>query len=462
MKRKSLNTILISLITFTVFTLNTSAKVNIPRPKEHTLENGLKVLFLHSDKLPTFSASILIPSASALNDFEGKTGAAALTANLLDKGTRSMDRSEIQGQLDFLGAEISASASFGYTVVSLAGLTRDWEQLFHLFTETILHPKFPESEFNQVKKLKADMLKTIPDSPSAILSRAFSSELFKGTPLKNPSDGRLKDIESLKLEDIKNFHKSNYSPKDAVLIVSGKFPEKDLKKDVEKAFKGWKNEGNVSTVEVSEYFKKPVKPRTIFVHKPGLSQVWISMGRYALPRKDPRFYSIRVANQIMGGSFTSRLNQHIRDDLGLTYSISSNFSFGKNMGSFSLRTFVENGKLPKMLKEISSVIDSTNKEKMITLKETESAKKYLTGVFPISIQSVDDLASVYLRGVYLGMDMDYVSQYIPSIKSVKLDEIHSVSKSFFDSSSYLRVMVGDKNKVRKKKNWEIRNIKDYL
>jgi len=415
-------------------------------PEVFTLENGLKVYALHSSKLPTIYLSLMFPVGS-MHDPKGKEGLASLTADLLDKGTETFSRSDIQEQLDFLGASYGSGTSSETTSLSLFGLSKDLKVLVSLFADLVQNPAFPKVELNQTVKRLTGLIQNTPDDLSALASRGIDEDLFAGTPLAHPSMGYIKSIRLIGQKDLKGFHKAHFLPKGASLAVAGDFRQSNLKETIENAFKNW-NSNQSGKEKVESTPDKPLKlSETQFgitlINKPGATQAQIRIARIAFERKDPRFYTAWIVNQVLGGGFTSRLNQFVRDDLGLTYSIRSQFEFNKNFGVYSLATFTKNETVYKTISETLKLLKQSAEKSELTEKEVSSSKSYISGVFPMQIQSIDSLADLYLRGAFHELPLNFVRDFIPEMMKVNLDEAKKFSKDFFGKENFKIVVVGD-------------------
>ncbi len=407
--------------------------------KEVTLENGLRVLYVSDDSLPYVSFRMLIGSGSA-TDPATQAGLASLTSDLLSKGTREMNAIQISEAFGQYGTEFGSMVSEDFTVLSTTALSFHAPEVFKLYSKVILKPGFDKKEIRDLKnQYIAQSIKRI-DSPGYFANVAWQNYLFENHPYAKPSTGTKKSISSIRKKDVNKFYARNYRPNNSILAVVGKI-DQSLKKEIEANMGQWKSFDS----KKSNFSAFPsIEGRKLrFIHKNGLVQAQIRLGTKGIKRSNEDFLTLRVANTILGGAFSSRLVNKIRAQLGLTYSIYSSFDAREDFGPFEVSTFTKSQTVGKTLEEILKLLEKFHQEG-VSEKEISSAKAYLKGLFPRSIETPERLAYNLLVLRYYGISDDYLNDYISNIDKIDVADVNRVIKKYMNPKNMKILVYGDK------------------
>lgn len=403
--------------------------------EEKTLENGLKILYVPDEALPYISLSLMVRSGAA-QDPENQPGLASFVAEMLDKGTRKRSATQIADELGKLGADFDASASADYSLVSLSGLSHHGEQMLGNLAEIVMQPVFSDVEIERTRKNFLAQIERRLDHPDVFASNAFSQYLYGSHAYAHPAIGTEKSVRSLKKKNIIQHYLRFYRPNNTLLAVVGKITP-EFKSKVETAFGAWEKR-EIPTVP---FGKVPeIKGVQIeLIDKPGLVQTQIRMGELGIKRQDPDFLALRIGNTILGGAFASRLNDRIRKDLGLTYSISSAFDARADVGPFGISTFTKNQSVGQVVSESVKVL-AEFKSGGVTKEEVERAKGYLKGVFPSAIETAEKLAFNLMALRLYGIPDSYLTNYLSDIDSLSTSDINRAIRSHIDEKN-IKVVV---------------------
>lgn len=403
--------------------------------EEKTLANGLRVLFVPDESLPYVSYSLLIGTGSA-QDPANKAGVSAVVAEMLDKGTVKRTAPQIAADLGQMGADFDARASVDYTLVSASSLSNNADRLLSNMVEIVTQPAFSNGEIERVRKQMLAGITRRVDNPEAFAEYAFEDYLFGSHPYARPTSGTLKTIQALKKKNIIQHYLRYYRPNNAILAVVGKYTP-ELAKKIETSFGTWEKR----TVKAPEFGAVPAVQgvQIRLVDKPGLVQSQIRIGQPGIKRNNEDFLALRVANTILGGAFASRLNDRVRKDLGLTYSIGSYFDARRDVGPFEISTFTKNATVGQTVSETLKVL-SEFKDKGVTKEEVERAKGYLKGVFPTAIETPEKLAVNLMLLRYYGIPDTYLTNYLRTIEDFSASDINKVITKYFDAKN-LKVLV---------------------
>jgi zinc protease len=445
---KNIQQLILSLFVFVSLSACSSLTSKTPpfqmRPiEEKTLANGLKILYVKDPSLPRISFHMMVMSGSA-QDPAGASGLAEMTSSLLEQGTAKRSALQVADDFAQLGSSFGDSASNDYVMMTTAGLSEYKEKLLALYAEVILSPAFAAGEVERKRSQILAELAQLQDQPTEYASILFDHELFGKHPYANPVVGSIPDVKSISRSQIIKNYFANYRPNNAMLAIAGNF-DAQFQALVEKTFSSWAS----GPVEKSK-FDAPIAGSQMDVKlftKPGLQQTQIRVGQLGISRTDPDFLKLRLANIILGGAFASRLNQRVRDDLGLTYSIHSQFDAKKDTGSFEISTFARNEKVGEAIANTLQVTKQFQKEGA-TAKELEAAKALLVGQFPAAIETVDRLAVNLLTLRLYGVPDSYLTDFFKNVNAVGLDEMNKAVRQHFTPDQMKIVVFADEKAVK--------------
>lgn len=418
-------------------------KLQLKEYKYEKLENGLKVFFIEDHSLPYFSLSLLVDAGSS-KDPKDLQGLANMVASLLDKGTKSKNATELAESLDFIGARYSIGATKDYTLLSASSLSSQKGQLIQLFSEMALEPSFKAQEMSRLQKRYAASIKQSIDSPSSFVGQALYDEVFGQHPYGFSTVGRLKTISKIRQKHINRFYLKNYRPNQSTLAVVGKF-DQETRSTIKKAFSKWQPRER-SRQALPTFPKISGKSLTI-IHKKGATQAQVRIGAEGIRRKNADYLKVRLANTILGGAFASRLNDQIRDNLGLTYGISSYFQSLKQQGPFVITSFTRTEKTKKLVDEALKILSDFH-EKGVSEEEVEQAKGLMLGEFPRAIETAEKLAFNLQILDFYGVEKEYLKNFLQDVEGISQKEVNQTVRKYFAPENLKIVILGDAKKIR--------------
>ncbi len=411
--------------------------------KEVQLGNGLRVLFISDNSLPRMSMTLLAKVGSR-QDPQGKEGLNALTVQLLEQGTQSKNALLLADEMGQIGTEINLDPGNDFTIISMDALISSSSKLLNLFSDMVMNPAFIDGEIVRAKsQVIAQQQKKI-DNPSNFANDAFDAFLFQGHPYANDISGTSQSVKKITKQDVIRHYLNNYRPNNAVLAVVGRI-NREIEGKVSEAFGRWTGKPikDFSTPDVKPIVGLEVK----LLSTAGLQQAQIRIGQIGIRRVDQDFLKLRLANVALGGEFGSRLNQKVRDDLGLTYSIYSYFDARADRGPFVINTFTKNETVERTLSEALKVYKEFS-EQGITEGELKASKEQMLGQFSRAIETADRLGYNILVLNYYGVPISYLQDFNKNVEALTLAEVNEAIKKHMDPKN-LRVLVyADEKKVR--------------
>jgi zinc protease len=400
------------------------------------LENGLTVLHVERHNLPLVMVTLLVKSGS-VNEPAEKAGLANLTASLLTEGTKKRTSIKISEEVEFIGAELGASAGADYCTVALAVLKKDINKGFELFSDVLLNPTFPEDEIQRKKQLIKGSLRQREERPSFIASRAFKREVFGEHPYGRLLEGSPETIDSIARKDIVGFYSEHFLPNNTILSVVGDLVPEELDGLLKKWLSGWEDKPlrprNLPAVS-------PTEKKVVLIDK-DITQANILIGHMGVRRSNPDHYALTVMNYILGGGgFSSRLMDSIRDEMGLAYDVHSTFSSRMHGGQFLAGVQTKNASAKTVIEEVLMHMERIKKE-AVTDSEIEEAKAFMVGSFPRRIDTMKKIANFLAVVEFYGLGLDYPDKYREIINSITKEDVLRVAKKYLDTDNYVLVVV---------------------
>ena len=278
----------------------------LPAYQKFTLKNGLTVYLMEQKEVPMISVSAIFP-AGAIFDGE-KAGLASLTAAALQHGTASYSKQELDQQIDFIGASINSYANKEYAGLSSSFASKDTEKMLAILNEVLTAPRFDTAEFAKEKKRALIRLEQQKESPRSVIGSYFDKFLYGEHVYGTIVSGTPASVQPLTAADIRAFYTSHYIPNGSAIAIAGDFDAKQMKALVTKAFAGWKKGTAVSDANAKAAIAKPSGNRVLLVNKNDARETTFYIGAPGISRNNPDYIAIDVINTLLGGRFTSMLN----------------------------------------------------------------------------------------------------------------------------------------------------------
>ncbi|MBI4417421.1 MAG: insulinase family protein, partial [Ignavibacteriales bacterium] len=420
--------------------LGAPRSLQLPPLQKFVLSNGLPVVLMEKRGVPLVQITMLIKTGSAMDPAE-KNGLASLTAAMLDEGAGTRSALELADAIDFLGARISTSVGPHTSSVGLHTPVARLSDALPLMADIVINPTFPSEELERLRKERLTSLLQWHDQPSTIASVAFSQKLFGPRhPYGIPMLGNERSLRSMRVADLKRFHETYYNPNNATLIVVGDVERSEIEQQLESVLGSWKGR---TTASVNWPDAMQVEQGTVFlIDKPGAAQSEIRIGRVGVSRLTKDYFPLVVMNTLLGGSFTSRLNQNLRETHGYSYGAGSFFDMRPLPGPFlaysAVQTAVTDSALVEFFKELRGIL------RPIPDEELEKARNYLALGYADNFESVAQIAAMLADMVLYNLPEDYFNTYVGKILAVKKEDVQRVAREYIDPEKMIVVVVGDK------------------
>jgi zinc protease len=420
-------------------------KFALPPIEKSKLSNGLEVWTVRQSELPIVSMNMVFKSGGTFEPAE-KSGVSSMTATLLDDGTKTRSALDIANQLQSIGAAMGAGSGWDSTNVSMSTLTRNLDQALDIFSDVIVNPTFPESEFEQVRRRTLGSFIQRRSNPNAISDVVYDRVIYgKDHPYGRQLSGTETTIKSLKRDDLVNFYQSTYRPNNAVLVVVGDVDSKTLMPKLEKAFADWKP-GDVPTGKLPE--AKPLDKAGIYlVDRSGAAQSVVAIGQIGVPRDSPDYFPLQVMNSILGGQFSARVNMNLREDKGYTYGARTGLSYRRGAGPFTASADVQTAVTKESVAEFIKEIKGIRGDIPVTQAELEYNKQSLIRAYPRGFETVGQISNQLSNLVIYDLPDSYFNEFISKINAVTLEDVNRVANKYLTPDKMAIVIVGDRKVI---------------
>ena len=420
-------------------------RVKLPKAEEVTLPNGLRVVLLRDSKVPTFAAQMVILSGG-LSDKPDYRGLASFTAALLREGTAQRTSKDIAEQVDALGATLNSNSGFSSmtSVVSASGLVESIDQTFDLFADVIRNPSFPADEVEKYKTRSLAQLQFQRSSPQFLAQERLSRAIYADHPaaIVAPPVESLKKLTS---KDLADFHSTYYRPNNAILAIVGDVTLKELMPKIEKAFGDWKK----ADVPATAIPAAPAQSasRILLIDRPGSVQTVLQLGTLGIERNSADYFSLLLADKILGGGPAARLFLNLREDKGYTYGAYSNFGGSRFRGTWTSSSEVRTDVTEGAMKEFMYELNRLRNEK-VPADELVNAKRAIVGSFALSLEQPQSLLQNIITQKLYNLPADYWDTYPQKVDAITAEDVQRVAQKYIDLGHLQIVAVGDASKAR--------------
>jgi zinc protease len=425
-------------------TLPPPPALKLPAVQTTTLPNGLELAVVEMHKVPVVDVQVLL-DAGAARDPADAPGLATFTALMLQQGAGARGALEIADEAAFLGAQLNTTATPDLAAATLHVPRRRLEPALDLLADVVLRPTFPDSEVVRQRELRGAQLVQQRDEPVAVANIAFPAIVYGAAhPYGHPPNGTDAATAGLARDRVTAFYRAYYRPNAARILVVGDVTLAQARGLVAARFGAWER-GDMPVVAPGTV-AAPAARAVYLIDKPGAAQSVIRIGHAGPARTTPDWYPLEVLNTILGGAFTSRLNQNLRETHGYTYGAFSQFAARRLAGAFvalaSVVTAKTDSSLVEFLKELRRI-----REEAVPAAELAKAKAYITLGLPGEFETTGGAAARFRELLTYGLPLDYYDHYIERINAVTAADVQRVARQYIDPDHFDIVVVGDKAQI---------------
>ncbi|OGB99686.1 peptidase M16 [candidate division KSB1 bacterium RBG_16_48_16] len=421
-----------------------TAGFTLPAYQKTTLENNLTLYLMEQHEVPLIYVVFVTPSG-AVKDGE-KYGLASLTGDGLLFGTNNYSKKEIENQLEFLGVRYGVSTSAEDTRFEISFLKKDFDKVMPIFKEIVRFPTFDEQEFEKRKVRLLSELEQAKEHPRRVIGAYFNKFLFGEHPYGNPTDGTLSSVGQIVVTDLRSFYQQNYRPSSSAIAAAGDFSSDEIKNQLVQLFGDWQGDEQPvgSAAQGQARFDRS---RVLLVNKEAATETQFLIGSFGIERKNPDYVAVRLINTVLGGRFTSWLNDELRVNRGLTYGAYSSFNARKQTGTFYISSFTKTETtveaIDVALEVLARLHDSGVSEDVLS-----SAKNYMKGQFPPDYETSGDLADFMCDMFIYDFNESYINDFEKNVDSVTAESARQIIDKYFPRDNMQLVLIGKASAIK--------------
>jgi zinc protease len=412
---------------------------------ERTLDNGLRLVVVENHEVPFVSTSLNLTAGSFTED-PAHPGTAWMAANMVTRGTVARDAEALALELERNGISLNAGADHDAASVSVSSLTEDTERALRLLSEVVQAPRFDEKEFRTLRDQTATGMAIAEKTPSVIADRAFDKALWGDHPYARPAEGTSKDLAGLAPASLRAWWERWVRPDTATLYVSGDVTPDEAQRIAGRYLGAWESEGDVTPAPLPAVAPS-TETRITLVDRPGAIQSEIRAGHLGITRDNPLYPTGVVLSQVFGGAFSSRLNDSLRVQKGLTYGARGGLSSSRFGGVFEASTFTKTPKTGETVRALVAEIERMRDEPPSS-KELSDAVSYVSGSFAGSLETpqamADRLWTLRINNLPAGWWQDYMQRIV----STRIDDVQEAARDLLAPEKLRIVVVGDAEAVK--------------
>ncbi len=412
--------------------------VNFPPYEVRTLDNGLQVVAVLHHEQPVVNMRMIVRAGASL-DPRHKAGLADLAASLLDQGTTTQSASEMNDAIDFLGGAMAAGAATDLTFVNVVVMKDSFETGLRMLSDMARRPAFAPAEIERKRRQTLSALQVSLQDPAFVADAVFDRLVYGFHPYGLPQSRTPETLTSITRDDLVAYHTRNFVPNNAILAIVGDVTADEAFENVKKVFGDWTRR------EIQRpTFVAPPDPtrRVVVINKPDAVQTEVRVGHLGVRRNDSDYMPVNLALRILGGEGANRLHQVLRSERGLTYGAKADMKALLESGDFEASTNTRSNATAEVLRLMVDEFWRLQRER-VGERELGAAKAYLTGSFPLTIETPDAIATQVLNVLFYGLPVEQLQSFRERVNAIRTDDIERVARFYLHSDRLSVVLVGN-------------------
>lgn len=421
--------------------------LQLPRFREDTLSNGVRIFLAERHDIPLVNLWLELDGGYAADRLT-RLGTARLTASLLTGGTKRRTALEISDELQMLGAHLNAGCNLDLCSVYLSALRGAVDDALDLYSDVILHPTFPEYDFEHQRKLQLATIAHEKVTPVQMALRSLPPLLFGrehayAVPLTG--SGTEDTLQQVRREDVAAFHSTWFKPDKAVFVIVGDTTLPEIKPKLEELFASW-TPGETPLKDLRPV-PEPSKPVLYLLDKPGSLHSIVMAATLAPPPDAQTEIVLETMNNIFGGTFGGRLNMNLREDKHWSYGASSMLYEARAQRPFLTYASVQADKTADSIAEILQEFSGMAGSKPILPEELEKVKQQQIFELPGANEKMSSIGNLFGGLLQAGLPLDFYDTYVSRVSALTIDEIEACAKSLLNPNRTIWMVVGDASQL---------------
>ena len=413
-------------------------RLNLPKVWRHDYDKGISIYGAKQDELPLVSFGISIEGGMLLDD-PSKIGVANLVTDIMMQGTANKTPIELEEAIDALGSSINMSTGKQSININVNTLKRNFLPTLALVEEILFEPRWDSNEFDRVKRQTAELIKRRSAVPSTIASRVFNKLNYGSHILANPTLGTVESVQSISLNDLKNYVNANFSADLATISIVGDVS----RSEAVNAFKNMVNRWDIQNVNFNNYEipKTNKSAKVYFVDVPNAKQSEIRIGYLGIPRTHEDFYATTVMNMKLGGNFSGDVNMVLREEKGFTYGARTRFSGSKYPGTFIASSAVRSNTTEESVNIFKNLL--TNYSNPISEDDLEFTKNVTLKSNARRFETLGALRGMIANIATYDLPFDYIKAEEEQVRSMTIQSHNQLVKKYIRPDEMIYLVIGD-------------------
>ena len=413
--------------------------VQLPKPVERTLGNGLRVIVVERPGTPLVAAQLLVRNGAEVDPAE-LAGLANMTAGLLTKGTAKRSATQIAEEVESLGASLESFARWDASRVNLNAMSSKVAPALEIMADVIKRPAFNNEEIERLRQLTLDDLTVELGDPGTIAAYVASRVVFGDTPYGHPLSGTPQSIPRITRDDLLKYHSQFYRPDNAVLIFGGDIKAVQAFRLAQQLFGDWKKPATplrpISLPKLND-----TQPQVLVIDKPDAGQAAVLVARTGIERNNPDYFRGVVTNSVLTG-YSGRLNQEIRIKRGLSYGARSALDVRRFTGPFSASAQTKNQSAAEVASLLMNEVKRLGAAPVPDI-ELVPRKAVVIGNFGRNLETAAGLVNQIGMLALYGISLDEINRYISSVQAITPADVQRFSSDRLAPQGTSIVIVGN-------------------
>jgi zinc protease len=414
--------------------------VRIPKPQETSLPNGLRVIVVEKRGMPLVSARLVLKSGAETDPAEA-SGLAEMTADLVTKGTNSRTAPQIAQAIESLGGTLESGASWDASNVYVSVLSTKFEPALAILADVVRNASFKQEEIERVRQQTMDSIKVSMGEPGAVASMVAARAVFGDQPYGHPRSGTPESLARIRRDDIVRVHREFYRPGNAILVIGGDIDAVTAFRVAGKLLGDWGSGSEASSAHKTGAPPAQNPPRGTVIDMPESGQAAVAVALRGISRKDPAYFAGIVANSVLGGGYSGRLNQEIRIKRGLSYGAGSRLDTRREPGPLIASTQTKNEAAGEVASLMLTELKRLGSEP-VPGKELTPRKAVLIGEFGRSLERIDGIVAQIASLALYGLDLEQINVYIDRVEAVTAEQVQEFARTHLDPSNASVIVAG--------------------
>ncbi len=417
-----------------------SLAVRFPAITRGVLSNGLGVWSVPRPSSAVVTMMLVVGRGTSDDPPDGQ-GLASLTGDLLDEGAGDLDAIGIADALARLGSQLDIDIGPDSTTLTVTALGRLFAPSLAILADVVVRPRLTAPDFARVRELRISRLRQLSRSPGTIADRTYVAALFGAHPYGHGALGTTRTLEAIQLEDAREFWSRMYAPAATTLIVGGDLALGTVMQEAQRLFGTWT--ASPPPPRAAQAPMTPPDPRILLVDRPGASQAELRLGHLGPPRSTEAYHALVTLNALLGGQFSSRINQSLREQKGITYGARTSFGFRRVSGTFACETSVQGNQTALAVTEILREFANIRAPGSVLPAELARAKASLTRGYVRHFETEGQLVRAAAQLATYELDDLTFDRFVPLVGALTEEDIHEAASVFVRPTDASIVVVGD-------------------